>query len=145
MQATEVTVNQLKELPDLARSVIEFAGPMRILLFKGDLGSGKTTLIKNICNFLSVNEEVTSPTFSLVNQYRDNEGKKIYHFDLYRLESLEEVVDIGFEEYLDSGNWCLIEWPEIAEELIDHEHLLIQLKVVGAQRIVNLSKQSNGG
>lgn len=145
MQATEVTVNQLKELPDLARSVIEFAGPMRILLFKGDLGSGKTTLIKNICNFLSVNEEVTSPTFSLVNQYRDNEGKKIYHFDLYRLESLEEVVDIGFEEYLDSGNWCLIEWPEIAEELIDYEHLLIQLKVVGAQRIVNLSKQSNGG
>ena len=142
MQTASHEVSQLSELPDLARAIIDFAGSSRILLFKGELGSGKTTLIKNICNFLNVNEEVTSPTFSLVNQYQNENGEKIYHFDLYRLESLEEALDIGFEEYLDSGNWCLIEWPEIAEELIDGDRLIIEIKSKGKQRIVKLSKQN---
>ena len=142
MPTASFEVSHLSELPQLAKEVIDLAKPAKILLFKGDLGSGKTTLIKNICNFLNVNEEVTSPTFSLVNQYQNKEGEKIYHFDLYRLESLEEALDIGFEEYLDSGDWCLIEWPEIAEELIDGDHLIVEIKVVGEQRIVNISKQN---
>jgi len=142
MQTASYEVSELAELPKLAQSIVEFARPTNILLFKGDLGSGKTTLIKNICNFLNVNEEVTSPTFSLVNQYQSRAGEKIYHFDLYRLESLEEVIDIGFQEYLDSGNWCLIEWPEIAEELMDNQRLIVEIRVNGTQRIVKLSKQN---
>lgn len=142
MQTTSYEVGQLSELPSLAEAIMDLAGSSRLLLFKGELGSGKTTLIKNICNFLNVNEEVTSPTFSLVNQYQNQAGEKIYHFDLYRLESLEEAIDIGFEEYLDSGNWCLIEWPEIAEELIDGDRLIIEILTKGKQRIVKLSKQN---
>jgi tRNA threonylcarbamoyladenosine biosynthesis protein TsaE len=142
MQTASYELDQLSDLPHLAKSIIQFAGSSRIILFKGELGSGKTTLIKNICNFLNVNEEVTSPTFSLVNQYQNEAGEKIYHFDLYRLESLEEAIDIGFEEYLDSGDWCLIEWPEVAEELIDDDRLIIEIEAKGKQRIFKLSKQN---
>lgn len=142
MQTASYEVDQLSDLRQLARTIIQFAGSSRIILFKGELGSGKTTLIKNICNFLTVNEEVTSPTFSLVNPYQNEAGEKIYHFDLYRLESLEEAIDIGFEEYLDSGNWCLIEWPEVAEELIDGDRLIIEIEAKGKQRIFKLSKQN---
>lgn len=142
MQELQHEVEHLEELKGLAEEIVGLAQDSKLILFQGDLGSGKTTLIKNICNFLNVKQEVTSPTFSLVNQYQTETGEKVFHFDLYRLESLDEVLDIGFEEYLDSGNWCLIEWPEIVDELIDGDHLTVDLKVLGNKRIVNISKHS---
>ncbi|MFM6949376.1 MAG: tRNA (adenosine(37)-N6)-threonylcarbamoyltransferase complex ATPase subunit type 1 TsaE [Aquirufa sp.] len=93
-----------------------------IWLFRGQMGAGKTTLIKEICQQLGVNHHVQSPTFSLVNEYLTKHGETIYHFDLYRLKNVQEALEIGIEEYLDSGNICLIEWPEQAEELWDIPH-----------------------
>jgi ATPase, YjeE family len=85
----------------------------QVVLFKGPMGSGKTTLIKSICKHLNFKDNISSPTFSLVNIYENSSNNIIYHFDLFRIKNLEEALDIGIEEYLDSGNKCFIEWPEI--------------------------------
>lgn len=89
-----------------------------IVAISGQMGAGKTTLIKSICKQLGVASDVSSPTFSLVNEYAANDGKPIYHFDFYRIRSIEEVYDIGYEDYFYSGNVCIIEWPEMIEELL---------------------------
>jgi tRNA threonylcarbamoyladenosine biosynthesis protein TsaE len=94
------------------------------------MGAGKTTLIKEICHQLGVAQSVQSPTFSLVNEYVDAKGQPVYHFDLYRLKNAQEAFDIGLEEYLDSGNLCLIEWPEQAEEFWTFEHLELNVSHV---------------
>lgn len=89
-----------------------------VITFRGDLGAGKTTLIKSLCRTLGCQDEVTSPTFSLVNEYRDSNGNPVYHIDLYRLNTIEEALQMGIQEYLDSGHRCLIEWPEIIAPLL---------------------------
>lgn len=89
-----------------------------ILLFEAPMGAGKTTFIKALCQTLGVKEAISSPTFSLVNCYMDSKNNPIYHFDLYRLNSLEEALDIGIEDYLDSGHRCLIEWPDKIRQLL---------------------------
>jgi tRNA threonylcarbamoyladenosine biosynthesis protein TsaE len=91
----------------------------KVFAFYGELGAGKTTLIRAICKQLGVEEEISSPTYNIVNEYIAGE-QKVFHFDLYRVKDAEELFDIGFEEYLSSGNICLIEWPEIAENLLPH-------------------------
>ncbi len=106
-----VPVNNVDQLPGAARELIAFAGPERIFLFYGDMGAGKTTFIKSLCDCLGVNEPVTSPTFSIVNEY-DGQAARIYHFDFYRLKNQSEALDMGYEEYFYSGNYCFIEWPE---------------------------------
>jgi len=114
----------ISELPEIALSLIrEAKDHPNVWLFRGEMGAGKTTLIKEICHQLGVAQSVQSPTFSLVNEYVDGKGKPIYHFDLYRLKNAQEAFDIGLEEYLDSGNLCLIEWPEQAEEFWTFEHV----------------------
>jgi tRNA threonylcarbamoyladenosine biosynthesis protein TsaE len=114
----------ISELPEIASSLIREAKDYpNVWLFRGEMGAGKTTLIKEICHQLGVAQSVQSPTFSLVNEYVDGKGKPIYHFDLYRLKNAQEAFDIGLEEYLDSGNLCLIEWPEQAEEFWTFEHV----------------------
>ncbi|MBC91942.1 MAG: tRNA (adenosine(37)-N6)-threonylcarbamoyltransferase complex ATPase subunit type 1 TsaE [Flavobacteriaceae bacterium] len=102
----------------------------QIVLFKGPMGSGKTTLIKSICKYLNFNDNISSPTFSLVNTYENSTNNIIYHFDLFRIKNLEEALDIGIEEYLDSGNKCFIEWPEIINELLDFKCTTIEMSVV---------------
>ena len=102
----------------------------QIVLFKGPMGSGKTTLIKSICKYLNFNDNISSPTFSVVNTYENSSNNIIYHFDLFRIKNLEEALDIGIEEYLDSGNKCFIEWPEIINELLDFKCTIIELSVV---------------
>lgn len=99
----------------------------KVIVFEGTMGSGKTTLIKNLCKWLGVKELVSSPTFSIVNEYRANNNQTIYHFDFYRLNSLEEALDIGTEEYLHSGALCLIEWPEKVQELLPQAYLNVSI------------------
>ena len=116
----------LHEIDSVAKKLIQ-STTSKLLLFNGDMGVGKTTLIKTIVKELGSNDEVSSPTFSIVNEYKTKEGNSIYHFDLYRLESLEEAMDFGIEEYLYSGNWCLIEWPDLIKENLDTSFEIIEI------------------
>ena len=111
----------LDSLPNAAQQIIATAQDYKLWAFYGEMGAGKTTLIKAICKELGVSEAISSPTFSLVNEYKGADNNIIYHFDFYRIKSLEEVYDIGYEDYFYSGNLCLIEWPEKVEELITNE------------------------
>ncbi len=107
----------LEELPEIASQLIKSV-PEKILLFYGEMGVGKTTLIKEIVKQLKVDDVVTSPTFSLVNEYHSRKGERIYHFDFYRIEQEEEALDIGIDEYFNSNAWCLVEWPERIKNLV---------------------------
>jgi len=106
---------------NLVLSIIQKGENKNIWAFKGQMGAGKTTLIKEICKELGVISEITSPSFSIVNEYLTKNNRKIYHFDLYRLKSIDEIYDIGYEEYIYSGNLCLIEWPEMIFDLLPQD------------------------
>ncbi|MHB8260081.1 MAG: tRNA (adenosine(37)-N6)-threonylcarbamoyltransferase complex ATPase subunit type 1 TsaE [Bacteroidia bacterium] len=108
----------IEVLPNVAIDIVEAIKDTQIVLFYGEMGSGKTTLIKEICKQLGVTDSMSSPTYALVNEYHTKENSTIYHFDLYRIKSIEECLDMGMEEYLYSGNYCFIEWPEIALPLL---------------------------
>ena len=123
----EITVKNLSELPEAATQIIEEAKGNRIFLFYANMGMGKTTLIKGICKQLGVDENVSSPTFSIVNEY-EAEGKKIYHFDFYRLKDEHEAFDLGYEEYFYSGNYCFVEWPDKIENLLPEDAVSVYIK-----------------
>jgi tRNA threonylcarbamoyladenosine biosynthesis protein TsaE len=108
---------ELPDIAEVAKKIISLA-ENKVLLFYGDMGVGKTTLIKEIARQLSVDDVTSSPTFSIVNEYLTNSGESLYHFDFYRINDENEVYQFGAEEYLDSGNWCFIEWPEKVENLL---------------------------
>jgi len=107
----------LKELPKIASEIIKTVANKTLLLY-GNMGVGKTTLIKEIVKQLEVYDTVSSPTFSLVNEYHSQKGEKIYHFDFYRIEHEDEALDIGIEDYLYNNDWCLVEWPEKVKNLL---------------------------
>ncbi len=111
----------LNQINNAAKQIINSSNNHKIWIFDGEMGAGKTTLIKAICKTLGVKDEVSSPTFSLVNEYKTKDGKILYHFDFYRIKNIEEVFDIGYEDYFYSGNICLIEWPEKVNELLENE------------------------
>ena len=108
----------IEDLNEIAKKIIPILGTQRILLFEGEIGAGKTTLIQALCTEIGVEEPVTSPTFAIVNEYLSG-GQSVFHIDLYRLEALEEALEIGIEEYLDSGQYCFIEWPDRITALLD--------------------------
>lgn len=120
------TIQSIDELPALAKEILALASPRKVFIFNGNLGAGKTTLIKEFCKILQVEEETSSPTYSIVNEYLSPNGK-IYHIDLYRLNSVEETFEIGLEDYLFSENYCFIEWPELAENLLPDEYAIINM------------------
>ncbi len=126
------------ELAGVAHKVVELSQATPVVLLQADMGAGKTTLVKAICHFLGIKHAASSPTFSLVNEYEWGE-KKIYHFDLYRIKDVEELYDIGFEEYLDSGYLCLIEWPDLASELLPSEFILVKIDVQENGRLFSLT------
>ena len=119
----------ITEIDKVSRIIIELIKQKNKVLFSGPLGSGKTTLIKNVMHDLGYNEHVSSPTFSIINEYA-TDHKMIYHMDLYRIKKEDELYEIGFEEYLRNGNLCLIEWPEIAIKMIDKDFVHIKLKEI---------------
>ncbi len=119
----------LDDLDTVARVFLEQAARCTVWLFFGEMGSGKTTLIKRMCSRLGVTDAMSSPTFSIVNEYGAEDKKKIYHFDCYRLKNEAEAYDIGTEEYFYSGHWCFVEWPEKIPSLIPAQHAEVSITV----------------
>ena len=124
----ELLINSLDELDATAASILSFSSNNRVFVFYGEMGAGKTTLIKSLCKALGTADNIASPTFAIVNEYRA--PTTIYHFDFYRLKKETEALDMGFEEYLYSGNYCFIEWPERIPELLPDHYISISIKVV---------------
>jgi tRNA threonylcarbamoyladenosine biosynthesis protein TsaE len=119
---------QIDDLPGAANELVKQSEGLTVWLLKGEMGAGKTTLVKQIIDQLGVEGAVVSPTFSIVNQYDITDGKVVYHFDLYRLKNELEAFDIGLEEYLNSGQLCLIEWPEKLEKLLPNQYFEVQIQ-----------------
>ena len=126
----EAICNNKTELPKIASLLLESFPNDRFFAFFGNMGAGKTTLIKEICSLLGVSDNVCSPTFSIVNEYIDSEGSSIYHFDFYRLNNLEETYDMGYEEYFYSGNYCFTEWSEKIEQLLPDRYIRIDIEEI---------------
>ena len=115
----EIRIDNLDNIREAARQFIAAIGESTVIAFYGKMGAGKTTFIKAVCEELGVDDVITSPTFAIVNEYRsDATGELIYHFDFYRIKKLEEVYDMGYEDYFYSGALCFIEWPELIEEVL---------------------------
>lgn len=124
-------IDSLRDLPDAAEAILAQAGDHRVVAFYGEMGAGKTTLIRAICDRLGVTDAVSSPTFALVNHYVGDGGRNIYHFDFYRIDRLEEAFDLGYDEYFDSDALCLVEWPEKIEPLLPDDTLNVRIDVTG--------------
>lgn len=131
---TEIIITSLDRIAEAAHEFVSQIGENRIFAFYGSMGAGKTTFIKAVCEQLGVTDAVTSPTFAIVNEYNSNLGP-IFHFDFYRIKTLAEVMDLGFEDYVYSNNLCLMEWPELIEELLpDNTIRLHIMEVEGGKR-----------
>ena len=122
-----IKIHSLEQIREAARQFIQYIGDHRVFAFYGEMGAGKTTFIKAICEELGVKDVITSPTFAIVNEYTSSDGP-IYHFDFYRIKKLEEVYDMGFEDYFYSGALCFIEWPELIEEVLPEDAVKVQIK-----------------
>lgn len=129
---TTITIHSLGEIDEAARKFVEQMGDETVYAFYGPMGAGKTTFINALCRALGVNEDPTSsPSFSIINEYRsDTTAELIYHFDLYRLESIDEAFDIGVEDYFDSGALCMLEWPERIEDILPDDTVRVNIELL---------------
>lgn len=124
----EITINGLDTIRSAALQFIENIGSSRVFAFYGKMGAGKTTFVKALCEELGCDDVITSPTFAIVNEYTDGEQQPVYHFDFYRIKKLEEVYDMGYEEYFYSGALCLIEWPELIEDVLPDDTVRVTIE-----------------
>jgi tRNA threonylcarbamoyladenosine biosynthesis protein TsaE len=127
----------VSDLNKAAKELLKFCGELKVMTFSGNLGAGKTTFIKAICNEVGVSDLVSSPTFSIINEYRDKENTPVYHFDFYRIKTTQEAEDTGCVDYFFSGNYCFIEWPGIAENLLPDNYVKIEITVANEIRTIN--------
>jgi tRNA threonylcarbamoyladenosine biosynthesis protein TsaE len=125
----EITIKDLDHIRDAAHEFAGHIGAHTVFAFYGAMGAGKTTFVKAICEELGVQDVITSPTFAIVNEYQDGQGEKVFHFDFYRIKRLEEVYDMGYEEYFYSGALCFIEWPELIEQLLPDDAVKVNITV----------------
>lgn len=137
----EIKVNSEYELSEAAKQLLDFAGENKTILFYGAMGAGKTTLIKELCRILGSEDHFSSPSYSIVNEYKCPAGK-IFHFDLYRLKNATELLDIGIDDYLYSGNYCFFEWPNLAEVFLDDKFISVTIKVEENIRYIRAAKNA---
>lgn len=119
MKTITLNISDISQHQQAAKALMEFAKDEKVFLFDAPMGAGKTTFIKSLCSYLGVSDTMSSPTYSIVNEYDTKSNFKVYHFDLYRLKSSDELFEIGFEDYLNSNNYLFIEWPELAIPFLD--------------------------
>ena len=124
----EIKIQHIESIREAAREFISHIGDHRVFAFYGKMGAGKTTFVKAVCEDLGVDDVITSPTFAIVNEYTGKSGDPIFHFDFYRIKKLEEVYDMGYEEYFYSGALCFIEWPELIEELLPEDAVRVSIE-----------------
>ena len=122
----ELKITSIEQIDEAARQFVSQIGERRVFAFYGSMGAGKTTFVKAVCEQLGVQDVITSPTFAIVNEYTGDDGA-IYHFDFYRIKKLEEVYDMGYEDYFYSGALCFIEWPELIEELLPEDAVKVSI------------------
>lgn len=140
MESKTLLSTSAENLNSISKEILEFAGNQKVFLFYGEMGAGKTTLIKSLCEVLGVQEPTSSPTFSIVNEYEGRQNL-IYHFDFYRLKDESEALDLGYEEYFYSGEYCFVEWPEKISSLLPANYLKISIEIVDpTQRKILLEK-----
>jgi tRNA threonylcarbamoyladenosine biosynthesis protein TsaE len=133
--------HKIEDLPGIARQIFDYGKKYTIWLLKGEMGSGKTTFITALTQIIGTSDHVSSPSYSIVNEYVSKKGEKLYHFDFFRVKEIDEIFDIGFEEYIDSGNLCLIEWPELVENFLPEKHLIVHINIPDKEtRIFNVIK-----
>lgn len=125
-----MVINSQNDLSTVAEDLLRKHADERVFGFYGEMGAGKTTLIKEICRQLGVTATTSSPTFAIVNEYFTAEGEPVYHFDFYRIDSIDEAVKIGFDDYLYSGDYCFIEWTEKVEEMLPDDYVRVDIKVL---------------
>lgn len=133
----KVEIHNIEQLPEVARNLLDTFSEERFFAFFGKMGVGKTTLIKELCAVLGVKDNVCSPTFAIVNEYSDRDDEPVYHFDFYRLKSVAEAYDIGYEEYFYSGCYCFTEWTEKVEELLPEHYVRVEIEEKDGVRILN--------
>lgn len=141
MSCMVVEIKGIEQLPEVARKLLGAFPDDRFFAFFGKMGVGKTTLIKEICAALGVRENVCSPTFAIVNEYSTEEGEPVYHFDFYRMKSVAEAYDIGYEEYFYSGCYCFTEWTEKVEELLPERYVRVDIEERDGKRILTAAIQ----
>ena len=117
----EIRITSIDKIGEAAKEFVAAMGDRKVFAFYGKMGAGKTTFIKAVCEELGVEDVINSPTFAIVNEYVDGHGEPIYHFDFYRIKNLQEVLDIGYEDYVYSGHVCFMEWPELIENLLPED------------------------
>jgi tRNA threonylcarbamoyladenosine biosynthesis protein TsaE len=136
----EIVIKDKRHLHTAAKQLLEHSADKKIFAFYGSMGAGKTTIIKAICEYLGAIDIVSSPTFTLVNEYKTNSGESIFHIDFYRIKKQEEVYDFGIEEYLTGESYCFMEWPELIEEILPDETVKVRISVdENEQRLLLIS------
>ncbi|MCR5312456.1 MAG: tRNA (adenosine(37)-N6)-threonylcarbamoyltransferase complex ATPase subunit type 1 TsaE [Bacteroidaceae bacterium] len=124
----EIIIKDVDSIDESAKQFVDAMGENTVFAFYGKMGAGKTTFIKAVCEALGVTDVINSPTFAIVNEYLDGKGNPIYHFDFYRIKKEQEVLDIGYEDYVYSGNVCFMEWPELIEDLLPEDAVKVTIE-----------------
>ena len=135
-----ILIKDVSEIAEAAKKFVAAMGDRKVFAFYGKMGAGKTTFIKAVCEELGVQDVINSPTFAIVNEYVDGEGEPIYHFDFYRIKNQQEALDIGYEDYVYSGNVCFMEWPELIENLLPEDAVKVIIEEEEDGRRVKFSQ-----